>query len=107
MAPHKHSVAVLRLRVVDLKLSVMLLPTQGGPLAFPRLKTGDSIEAWCKEVVQDCGVLLLPASVYDHQGSTDRGHFRFSLGRKDMPECLKALDAWCVSKYGDPDAAAQ
>lgn len=83
------------------------MPTQGGPLAFPRLKTGDSIEAWCKEVVQGCGVLLLPASVYDHQASTDRGHFRFSLGRKDMPECLKALDAWCVSKYGDPDAAAQ
>lgn len=79
---------------------------QGGPLAFPRLKTGDSIEAWCKEVVQGCGVLLLPASVYDHQASTARGHFRISLGRKDMPECLKQLDAWLVGKYGDPDAKA-
>jgi aspartate/methionine/tyrosine aminotransferase len=51
--------------------------SQGGPLAFPRLKTGDSIEAWCKEVVQGCGVLLLPASVYDHAASTERGHFRY------------------------------
>jgi aspartate/methionine/tyrosine aminotransferase len=78
---------------------------QAGPVAFPRLKTGDAIEAWCKEVVQGCGVLLLPASVYDHQASTVHGHFRIGLGRKDMPECLKVLDAWCVSKYGDPDAA--
>lgn len=79
---------------------------QAGPLAFPRLKTGDNVAAWCKEVVEGCGVLLLPASVYDHAASTAQGHFRIGLGRKDVAECLKQLDAWCVAKYGDPDAAA-
>lgn len=79
-------------------------PPQGGPLAFPRLKTGEDIDVWCKRLVSECGVLLLPASVYAHTPSKDRAHFRMSLGRQDMPECLKQLDSWCVTQYGDPDA---
>lgn len=46
----------------------------------------------------------MPASVYAHTPSKDRAHFRMSLGRKDMPECLEQLDSWCVTQYGDPDA---
>lgn len=95
----------VRPRSAPSKPDLLLCGLQAGPLAFPRLKTGDSIEAWCKEVVEGCGVLLLPASMYDHEASTARSHFRVGLGRKDMPECLQALDAWLVSKYGEPDAA--
>ena len=64
---------------------VVLAWLQGAPLAFPRLKTGEDVDAWCKELVTQCGVLLLPASVYAHEESRARGHFRIGLGRKDMP----------------------
>eukprot|EP00879_Flechtneria_rotunda_P030073 GHRR01032606.1.p1 GENE.GHRR01032606.1~~GHRR01032606.1.p1 ORF type:complete len:145 (+),score=32.73 GHRR01032606.1:162-596(+) len=75
-------------------------PPEGGPIAFPRLKPRESIDKWCKQVVEECGVLLLPASIYDHGDSSDKGHFRIGLGRTNMPECLKQLDKWLVSKYG-------
>lgn len=77
----------------------------GGPIAFPRLKTGEAIEAWCDRVVTECGVLLLPATVYFHEPSIAAGRFRLGLGRKDLPGCLRVLDAWLVKHYGrDGDA---
>ena len=38
------------------------------------------------------GVLLLPATVYDHTPSIAAGRFRVGLGRKNVPECLKVLE---------------
>jgi aspartate/methionine/tyrosine aminotransferase len=72
---------------------------QGGPIAFPRLTTGEDIEKWCEQVVTECGVLLLPAGVYDHEASVQRGHFRIGLGRQNMPQCLEQLEAWLTKKY--------
>lgn len=82
----------------------LLCSLQGGSIVYPRIKTGDDVAAWCKQVVAECGVLLLPASVYDHAPTAERGHLRIGLGRKDLPECLKQLDEWCVRKYGEPSA---
>jgi hypothetical protein len=72
---------------------------QGGPIAFPRIRTGEAVEEWCEQVVKESGVLLLPASVYDHEASVSRGHFRIGLGRQNMPQCLEQLDAWLVKKF--------
>eukprot|EP00882_Tetradesmus_deserticola_P021195 GHRQ01022944.1.p1 GENE.GHRQ01022944.1~~GHRQ01022944.1.p1 ORF type:complete len:239 (+),score=86.28 GHRQ01022944.1:220-936(+) len=72
---------------------------QAGPVAFPRLQTGEDVEQWCQQVVAGCGVLLLPASVYDHEASVRRGHFRIGLGRQDMPQCLEQLGAWLRKRY--------
>lgn len=69
-------------------------------LCVCRLITGEDIDVWCEQLVQEQGVLLLPAHVYDHAVSTDNGHFRFALGRKNMPECLQHLEAWLEQKYG-------
>jgi aspartate/methionine/tyrosine aminotransferase len=74
-------------------------PPEGGPIAFPRLKTGENIAAWCDQVVSESGVLLLPASVYEHARSADRGHFRLGLGRKDFALCLEQLEAWLLKHY--------
>lgn len=49
-------------------------------------------------------MLLLPASVYDHAPSIERGHFRIGLGRAATGDALAALDAWLVRRY--PKAAA-
>jgi aspartate/methionine/tyrosine aminotransferase len=72
---------------------------QGGPIAFPRLRTGEDVEQWCEQLVKESGVLLLPAGVYDHEASVKRGHFRIGLGRQNLPQCLEQLEAWLVKRY--------
>lgn len=72
---------------------------QAGPIAFPRLKTGEDIEAWCEQVVAESGVLLLPATAYEHACSIQRGHFRMGFGRNNMQQCLQQLEGWLVKKY--------
>lgn len=78
------------------------LPPRAGPVAFPRVKTGEPVDAWCEALVAEAGVLLLPASVYDHEPSRAAGHFRIGLGRSNFSECLRQLDAWLVKRYGEP-----
>jgi len=71
------------------------IPPQGSPICFPRVKSpGVDIDEWCEKCVYACGVLLLPASVYEHEASSKAGHFRFSLGRENMGECLGVLDTY-------------
>ena len=71
------------------------IPPQGSPICFPRVKSpGVDIAEWCEKCVDACGVLLLPASVYEHEASSKAGHFRFSLGRENMRECLDVLDTY-------------
>lgn len=77
--------------------------SQAGPVMYARLKTGEDIASWCRQVVTQYGVLLLPGSVYDHQPTTSQGYFRIGLGRQDFAECLKQLDQCCLSMYGDPE----
>ncbi|KAG2425388.1 hypothetical protein HXX76_013802 [Chlamydomonas incerta] len=77
---------------------------QAGSVAFPRLApeaaAQEDVEAFCDRVVTGCGVLLLPASVYDHRPSAARGHFRIGLGRRDLPQCLEVLRAWLQKEAG-------
>jgi aspartate/methionine/tyrosine aminotransferase len=65
-------------------------PPQAGPIAFPRLRLGQGIDAFCDDLVQKQGVLLLPGSAYsDHEQ-----HFRIGFGRKNTPACLEQLEAY-------------
>eukprot|EP00775_Hariotina_reticulata_P003038 gene3038-3319_t len=74
-------------------------PPEGGPIAFPRLTTGEDIATWCDQLVSESGVLLLPSSIYDHARSDQQGHFRIGLGRKDCGKCLEQLEAWLLKRY--------
>ena len=60
---------------------------QAGPISFPSLREGKSAEAFCMDLLQKKGVLLLPGSLYDY----DDSHFRLGFGRKNMPEALTML----------------
>ncbi|GAX77069.1 hypothetical protein CEUSTIGMA_g4515.t1 [Chlamydomonas eustigma] len=66
-------------------------PPVAGSVTFPRLTTGENIDAFCDRVVKGCGVLLLPSSVYDHPHSIERGNFRLGLGRSNARECFDRL----------------
>jgi len=61
---------------------------QGGCIGFVRYKGQESIESFSKRLMKEKGVLLMPASVYDHESNC----FRIGFGRKNMPEALGKLE---------------
>ncbi|MFN8442745.1 MAG: aminotransferase class I/II-fold pyridoxal phosphate-dependent enzyme [Caldilineaceae bacterium] len=62
---------------------------KAGPIAFPRILVG-KIDDFAHDLVTQAGVLLLPASVYDHPGN----HFRIGFGRNNLPEALSVLEEY-------------
>jgi aspartate/methionine/tyrosine aminotransferase len=63
---------------------------RAGCIAFPRLKLERDIDAFCSQLVSECGVLLLPGTCYDY----DSRHFRIGFGRRNFPECLAQLEGY-------------
>ncbi|WP_316354308.1 aminotransferase class I/II-fold pyridoxal phosphate-dependent enzyme [Candidatus Trichorickettsia mobilis] len=60
---------------------------QGGCVGFVKYKGLEVIDSFCDRLLQEQSVLLMPASIYSHQGN----YFRIGFGRKNMPECLERL----------------
>ncbi len=58
-----------------------------GPIAFPRYK-GNSIELFCKQLIEESGVLLLPGTLYKNEYN----FFRIGFGRSNMINCLNKLE---------------
>jgi aspartate/methionine/tyrosine aminotransferase len=67
-------------------------PPKGGCVAYPRYLGADGVEAMCGRLVQEAGILLLPASIYRSAlTATPADRFRVGIGRRDPEE---ALDRW-------------
>ncbi|MEO1085318.1 MAG: aminotransferase class I/II-fold pyridoxal phosphate-dependent enzyme [Acidobacteriota bacterium] len=66
---------------------------QGGCVAFPRYLGDDGVEAFCRSLIEESGVLLLPASLYRSElMASPRDCFRIGYGRlKPFEEGLAAL----------------
>lgn len=67
----------------------------GGCIAFPRYLGADGAEAFCRELVEQAGVLLLPASVYRSdlcEAPADR--FRIGFGRKGIAGGIAAMETF-------------
>lgn len=68
---------------------------QCGSVAFQEIKlTDESIGEFCEKLVAKAGVLLLPASVYDYDGS----FVRMGYGRISYGECLARLEDYLVKE---------
>ena len=67
---------------------------EGGCVAYPRYKGTDGVEVFCKTLVEQSGVLLLPASIYrsDLQ-PVPADHFRIGFGHTNTEVGLQALRA--------------
>ena len=64
----------------------------GGCIGYPRYKGADGVEAFTRRLVEEAGVLLLPASIYRSElGETPRDRFRVGFGRGNMAEALGAF----------------
>jgi aspartate/methionine/tyrosine aminotransferase len=62
---------------------------RAGSVCFPTLIDGD-VDAFASELVEQQGVLLLPASQFGYRGN----HFRLGYGRADMADGLSKLEAF-------------
>jgi len=60
---------------------------EGGCIGFVKYHGPENIDDFSKNLVEEKGVLLLPANVY----SVSTNHFRIGFGRKNMPEALNHL----------------
>lgn len=67
-------------------------PPVGGCVCYPRYKGGD-VEAFCAALLDEEGVLVLPASMYASDiAETPGDHFRVGLGRLGLEAGLAAFD---------------
>jgi len=66
----------------------------GGCIGFPRYLGRDGVEAFASKLVEQSGVLVLPASVYQSDlGATPMDRFRIGYGRDNMDAGLAAMGA--------------
>ena len=65
-----------------------------GPIAFHRLKSDISINDFCNQMVEEQGILLLPAEIYSYDGN----YFRMGYGRLDFENNLKRFEEYLISK---------
>jgi aspartate/methionine/tyrosine aminotransferase len=64
----------------------------GGCIGYPRYSGRDGVEEFARRLVEESGVLLLPASVYRSDlGPTPTDRFRIGYGRGNMEAGLAAL----------------
>ncbi|MHA1561332.1 MAG: aminotransferase class I/II-fold pyridoxal phosphate-dependent enzyme [Promethearchaeota archaeon] len=63
---------------------------KAGSIGFVRLVNGENSEKFTMDVVENCGVLLVPSTLFNY-GST---HIRIGFGRKNLPVALKQLDLY-------------
>jgi aspartate/methionine/tyrosine aminotransferase len=100
---------------------------QAGPICFPAARPklltlvgASDVGELCDRLVEESGVLLLPATVYDDDDDEGEdgvaaasalleGRFRFGLGRDEQlfEEGLRALDGWLLKRFLTPAAGGE
>lgn len=68
-------------------------PPKAGPIAFPALANGQQIVSFCRDLVKNSGVLLVPGTIY----GDFRKNFRIGFGRENLSECIEKLDDYLKS----------
>ena len=70
----------------------------GGCVGYPRYKGSGSTDAFCENLVEKSGVLLLPPKIYHSElMPTPQDRFRIGFGRKGIDEGLAAFRAYLRS----------
>jgi len=72
------------------------LRPQAGSVAFPRLTSGMPVDDFCREVLEQKGVVIVSGSMFEFPGE----HFRVGLGRRNLPEAVERVREY-VSAYNN------
>ncbi|HBX23226.1 MAG TPA: aminotransferase class V-fold PLP-dependent enzyme [Desulfotomaculum sp.] len=67
---------------------------KAGPIAFPGLRWGGDAESFCRDLVREKGVLLLPSACYEF----GHRHLRLGFGRRSMADGLEKLAEYVEEK---------
>jgi aspartate/methionine/tyrosine aminotransferase len=68
---------------------------RAGCVCFPRYRGADGVEAFCHDLVEQAGVVLLPASIYASAlGDVPPDRFRIGVGRADPEPALEAFGSF-------------
>lgn len=71
---------------------------RAGSIAFVKLKNGLSASEFCRNHVENAGILLLPSHLY-HYGDY---HFRIGFGRKNISEIIPIWRKFLLNNYPEP-----
>lgn len=70
-------------------------PPDGGCVCFPRYEGADGVEAFCTALLEEAGVVTLPASIFRSELTpTPTDRFRIGVGRDGAEEALAVFAAW-------------
>ncbi len=70
-------------------------PPDGGCVCFPRYLGEDGVEDFCAALVEEAGVLTLPASIFRSELTpTPADRFRIGIGRANPQPALDAFAQW-------------
>lgn len=70
----------------------------GGCVAYPEYLGADGVDAFAADLVEQTGVLLLPASNYHSElAATPPNRFRIGFGRADCAEAVDAFDRYLAN----------
>ncbi len=64
-----------------------------GSVAFVEWKGAQPVERFCRDVLDACGVMIVPGAMFDMPGS----YFRLGLGRRNFSKALAEVQAWLHS----------
>ncbi len=74
----------------------------GGCVAYPRFVGRGGVEPFCKRLVEEAGVLLLPASIYKSElMQTPADRFRIGCGRRNLEQGLAAFRRFLDRNHND------
>ena len=72
----------------------------GSCIGFPRFMGRGGVEAFCKDLVEENGVLLLPASIYKSElMAAPNDRFRIGFGRSNIDAGITAMQEFIDRKY--------
>jgi aspartate/methionine/tyrosine aminotransferase len=78
----------------DWKSAFEWVRPRAGCIGFPRLLPDVPVEEFAAGLVEEEGVMVLPGTVYGHEGN----HFRLGFGRRDFPEALERLERFAARR---------
>jgi aspartate/methionine/tyrosine aminotransferase len=74
----------------------------GGCVGFIRYKGLDGVETFTRRLVEEAGVLLLPASIFRSElNAVPNDCLRIGFGQSNLPEAVGAMRAWLLREAKD------
>ena len=74
----------------------------GGCVTYPKFLGRGGAEAFCRDLVQENGVLLLPASIYRSElMDTSADRFRIGFGRRNIKEGIAEMRRFLERRHND------